>query len=449
MLTRRGRFALSGFVVLWFAGRVLGVTELVGVAFAIGALVLVSYLRVKLSRAKVSLAARLSPEVIEAGNQCVLELFVENIGLGPTPASRLQLLPSKGGRHRILVPRLAPGERATVTIGLDSSHRGRHAVAGYEAVMTDGLGLASLRLTSTGSIGYLVRPRTEELPRTLPLSAGSGRESLQSSAERLRTGIAMLRQYIPGDDVRRIHWKTTARVGDLMVREGGDPDAESRSGTSIILGTGGEPSDDFERAIEVAASLVATAAREGNVRLLTTGDYDSGFESGAAHSDAIASALSTIEATGTHVARHRARRRWRAGQADSDGAPEGRDSTDDAKERAGEAVLGRLVHRSSASDWHVLVTVEACTDADEAELSPDILSGLPGRVGNVVSVLVGAEVARFERISRSQVVVYLPADRAMHDIWNMAFDLPVGEIYTIDVVPTDLDGGELSSAGSG
>jgi uncharacterized protein (DUF58 family) len=430
MLTKRGRIALGGFVVLWFAGRVLGVTELVGIAFAIGALVVAGYLRIKMSRVKVSLAARLSPEVIEAGHQCVLELFVENTGLSPTPGTRLQLVPSKGGRHRILVPRLAPAERATVTIGLDSSHRGHHAIAGYEAVLTDGLGLARERLTSTGTIGYLVRPRTEELPRALPLSAGSGRESLQSSAERLRTGISMLRQYIPGDDIRRIHWRTTARVGELMVREGGDPDAENRSGTSIILGTGAEPSDDFERAVEITASLASTAAHEGNVRVLTTADYDSGFEMGGDHADSITTALATVEATGDHVAQKRPRRRSRG---DSQPEPEVRD-------RAGEVALARLVHRSSPADWHVLVTIEACSDVEDAELNPDLLSGLPGRVGTIVSVLVGAEVARFERVSRTQVVVYLPADRALHDVWNMAFDLPVGEVYTIDAAPADLEG---------
>src|SRR5580704_574604 len=97
--------AATAFVVLWIVGRLLGVTELIGIAWACGVLLAVSFVRVRASRARVSVVARLSPEVIEAGNQCVLELFIENTGLSPTPAGRLQLLPAKGGRHRILVPR--------------------------------------------------------------------------------------------------------------------------------------------------------------------------------------------------------------------------------------------------------------------------------------------------------------------------------------------------------
>src|ERR1700678_3322552 len=276
MLTKRGKFAVAAGLVMLVVGRILGVTELFGIAMAILALVVTSAVRVRISHVRATVSARLSPEVIEATQPTVLEVFVENKGLVQTPNARLQLVPRGGGRHRVLIPRLAPGERATVTIGLDSSRRGRHGITGYDVVLTDGLGLATERLVSTGSIAYLVRPRTEELPHTLPLTAGlGGRESTHSSAERILTGASMLRGYVPGDDLRRIHWPTTARVGELMVREGGDPDLSSRSGTTILLGTRSAGGDGFERAVEVTASLVAAAAREGPFRLVTTGGYDS------------------------------------------------------------------------------------------------------------------------------------------------------------------------------
>jgi uncharacterized protein (DUF58 family) len=433
VLTRRGKVAISAFFFLVVAGRILGVTELWGIATAIGVLVLVSFVRVRVSRVRASITSRLSPEVIEAGQPTVLELFVENTGLGPTPGGRLQLLPSGGGRHRIVVPRLAPSERATVTIGLDSTRRGRHGITGYDVILVDGLGLAAERVTSTGSIGYLVRPRTEELPRTLPLSAGGGRESTQSSAERLLTGFSNLRGYVEGDDLRRVHWRTTARVGELMVREGGDPDSANRSGTTIVLGTKRGASDAFERAVEVASSLVVAAAHEGRVRLITTDGYDSDAATGAAHLDAIGLELATIQPTAPSAPRRRGGGDGGAGRAATGAASV-----------AGQAIdptIARLAgRRSSPDDWNVLVTVEAVTHLGEAELSPTVLAELPFHFRNVVLVLVGGDLPRFERLARNEIVVYLPPARAMHDIWNTALDLPIGESRSIDVTLAEFEG---------
>jgi uncharacterized protein (DUF58 family) len=408
-------------VVLLIAGRVLGVTELFGVLAAVAVLVIVSVVRVRGAHVRTSISARLSPEVIEAGQPTVLELFVENTGVVPTPANRLQMLPAGGGRHRILVPRLSPGERATVTIGLDSSRRGRHAISGYDVVLGDGLGLATDRLTSTGSVAYLVRPRIEELPHTLPLSAGlGGYESTHSAAERILTGASMLRGYVPGDDLRRIHWPTTARVGELMVREGGDPDFSRRSGTTIVLGTNRGGGDTFERAVEIAASLATVAAREGQLRFLTTGGYDSEMSDGPAHLEGITVQLATLEPTDAPLpSRHR---RLPAG----DSAPEA-----PAEEHP---MIGRLTGRGWMDDLNVLITVEAAERTEDAELNPDVLAQLPPGVGTLVLVLVGSEDPRFERLARNEIAVHLPVGRAIHDLWNMALDLPIGESRALDVV---------------
>ncbi len=429
MLTRRGKAALVAFVVLLVAGRILGVTELFGIAVALLVLVVVSVVRLRLSHVRAHLSARLSPEVIEAGQPTVLELFIENSGIVPSPGNRLQLLPSSGGRHRILVPRLAPGERATVTIGLDSSRRGRHSIAGYDAVMSDGLGLASQRLVATGSVAYLVRPRSEELPHTLPLSTGiSGQESTHSAADRLLTGSSMLRLYAPGDDLRRVHWPTTARVGELMVREGGDPDTANRSGTTIILGTQRGGGDCFERAVEITASLAGVALREGMLRVMTTGGYDSGLAHGLDHLDEITLQLAVVQAL-PGSAGHR------QPPADVPRGGNGRGRQEPPATPAGVAVnfVDEVVNNDlRREEWNVLLAVEAVDRLEDAELNPDIIAPLQSRVGTIVLVLVGGDVPRFERLSRNEVAVFLPAGRAMHDIWNTAMDLPVGEVRAVD-----------------
>jgi hypothetical protein len=90
----------------------------------------------------------------------------------------------------------------------------------------------------------------------------------------------------------------------------------------------------------------------------------------------------------------------------------------------------------------VLVTVEAVSHLGEAELSPTVLGELPFHFRNVVLVLVGGDVPRFERLARNEIVVYLPPARAMHDIWNTALDLPIGESRSIDVTLAEFEGAE-------
>jgi uncharacterized protein (DUF58 family) len=435
MLTRRGKAAVTVGLCMLLAGRILGVTELFGISMAILALAITSVVRVRVTHVRASVTARLSPEIIEAAQPTVLELFVENTGMGQTPAARLQLIPSGGGRHRILIPRLAPGERATVTIGLDSSHRGRHGISGYDVVLTDGLGLATERLVSTGGITYLVRPRTEELPHTLPLTAGlGGRESTHSAAERILTGASMLRGYVPGDDLRRIHWPTTARVGELMVREGGDPDSDNRSGTTIVLGTNRGGGDAFERAVEIAASLAAVAVREGLLRLVTTSGYDSGLALGAGHLDAIGLQLATVQPLDAPLpSRHR---RLSSGVANGAGEPR----VTPESEAEAETLLARLgVRGGTREEWNVLITVEAGARPAEAELNPGVLAQLSSRVGTVVLVLVGGDAPRFERLARNEIAVFMPVGRAMHDIWNIALDLPLGEVRSVDATASELE----------
>jgi uncharacterized protein (DUF58 family) len=79
-----------------------------------------------------------------------------------------------------------------------------------------------------------------------------------------------LREYTHGDDIRRVHWKSTARTGTLMVRENVD---NSLPSTVVVLDTRAERYEDdtFEEAVDVAASIVAASQTRGfPIRLLTT-----------------------------------------------------------------------------------------------------------------------------------------------------------------------------------
>jgi hypothetical protein len=81
------------------------------------------------------------------------------------------------------------------------------------------------------------------------------------------------REYAPGDDLRRINWKTTARFGDLIVRETAQ---EGIRHCTVVLDTmaDGYDEDAFERAVTAAASVVATAAAAGITTRLVAPDID-------------------------------------------------------------------------------------------------------------------------------------------------------------------------------
>jgi len=101
-------------------------------------------------------------------------------------------------------------------------------------------------------------------------------------------------------------------------------------------------------------------------------------------------------------------------------------------------MISRLTGRGWMEDLSVLITVEAAERAEDAELNPDVLSQLPPGVGTLLLVLVGGEDARFARLARNEIAVHLPVDRAIHDLWNTALDLPIGESRSLDTTLADL-----------
>lgn len=78
-----------------------------------------------------------------------------------------------------------------------------------------------------------------------------------------------LRPYRPGDDPRDVHWKTTARLGDPVVRE---YERDRSSALWICLDLRWPEGDDAEAAVETAASLAALASRRGDAFALATAD---------------------------------------------------------------------------------------------------------------------------------------------------------------------------------
>jgi uncharacterized protein (DUF58 family) len=171
----------------------------------------------------------------------------------------------------------AHGRRATGDLALGRLPRGRFPVSDAELVLGDHLGLESVSIpvAATGA-AVVVYPRLVELA-TLFSDAGRLGETGRRLLLRRPAGFDFhsVREYTQGESLRRVHWPTTARRGQLMVKELEDT---PRDAAIVVLdcdpcGAAGEPSDwSFDAAVRAAGSVLrAHASRGRRATLLTTG----------------------------------------------------------------------------------------------------------------------------------------------------------------------------------
>jgi len=114
-----------------------------------------------------------------------------------------------------------------------------------------------------------------------------------------RTGddFYALRPYVVGDDLRRVHWRSTARRDELMVRQDELPWQGRVTVLLDVRRTTHTPAS-FELAVSAAASVVtASWKRRDLVRFMTTDNTDFGYGAGTAHAEAIMEFLATVAAT--------------------------------------------------------------------------------------------------------------------------------------------------------
>jgi uncharacterized protein (DUF58 family) len=201
------------------------------------------------------------------------------------------------------VPPLAPGAGADVEYPIPTTRRGI-LVVGPLLLRRNGLaGLSGSRSSLGSTVDVHVVPRV--LPvRGLPTGVRRGHVGADERVERGGTDLVGLREYVPGDDLRRLHWATSARTGTLMVREDADP---ARPHLAVVLDdrAASHPDPDgFEDAVEMAASLLTAAMADGHpVRLMSTSatvdlDVPAGAAAiGGGDADLLLSALADLQLT--------------------------------------------------------------------------------------------------------------------------------------------------------
>ncbi len=194
---------------------------------------------------------------------------------------------------RVFALRIGPGERETRFYRLSPERRGPVHFSGFHVSTRFPFGLFSkaMRIESEGEA--LAYPQVEPTAPRVRLGRASGGGETLSGGAGAGAEVSGLREFAPGDSVRRIHWRASVRRGELVTREVASEDsAEAR----IRLRTRGERAGEaFEASVRRAASQVVAHLEAGQRVALETDGERLPADSGATHRARLLSFLALVE----------------------------------------------------------------------------------------------------------------------------------------------------------
>ncbi|MCZ7428237.1 DUF58 domain-containing protein [Micromonospora sp. WMMA1949] len=277
-LTTRGRSFLAAAVAAAISAGILGEKDLLRVAVLLAVLPLLAAAYVGRSRYKLACNRSLEPHRVPVGASSRVVLRLQNLSRLPTGTLLLEdRLPyALGSRPRVVLERLGAHQASSVAYTVRADVRGRYEVGPLVIRLTDPFGLCELTRSFPSTDHLTVIPQVTPLPSVrLPGEyAGSGDSRARSVAVHGEDDAAT-REYRMGDDLRRVHWKSTARTGELMVRREEQP-WESRATVVLDTRAGGHrgegPTASFEWAVSAAASIAVHLREAGYKLRLVTGN---------------------------------------------------------------------------------------------------------------------------------------------------------------------------------
>jgi len=297
VLTRAGWGVVIGAMGLLVTGRLLGIHELFLLGAGGAALVVAAFVWVNATSLRLDVSRDLHPPRVYAGSASRVDLRLRNRGRRRTPPLVLRDPVGKGRSAEIAVGPLEPGEEVRSAYRLPARTRGIVPVGPLAVELTDPFGLVTVATEGAEQAELTVYPTVEAvepLPHTLgddPHAGADHPNALSSEGE----DFYALRHYEVGDDLRRVHWRATARHDDLMVRQEEMP-WQGRATVVLDIRRGAHTDESFEQAVSAAASIVvACQQRRFLMRLLTSDGRDTGFAAGQAHVEAIMERLATVQ----------------------------------------------------------------------------------------------------------------------------------------------------------
>ena len=272
MTTRVGLATLVMGALAMMAGRIFGIFELYIVGASMIALVACALTWVIVNWRSITVRRQVHPTRLHVGSVSTVTLALGNNRFVPTPVAQITDEVQGVRRADAHVPPLGRNKSTRASYGIPAKTRGLVDIGPLQTRVTDPFGLASVVRRSAADARLLVLPRIDPIPA--PPQPG-GDIAMRPDRSPGRVGpsgeeFSALRNYEVGDDLRKVHWATSARTGDLMIRTEHVPE----HGRSIVLLDVRSNSADpptFERMVSAAASVLhACRSRGDTVRLVST-----------------------------------------------------------------------------------------------------------------------------------------------------------------------------------
>jgi uncharacterized protein (DUF58 family) len=280
-LTTRGRCLLAAGLALAVCAVLLGQKDLLRAAVFLVVLPLAAVFVVARTRYRLACSRLLDPPRVEAGRPSTVRLRLDNVSRIPSGVLLMEdALPYVlGGRPRFVLDRVEPKGVREVSYPVRADVRGRYRVGPLSVRLTDPFGLVELTRSFASTDELVVTPQVSPLPAVrLGGDWTGGGDATARSVAVSGSDDAATREYRYGDDLRKVHWRSTARVGELMVRREEQP---FQSRATLLLDSrthahrGDGPGSSFEWAVSAIASIAVSLSRHGYaLRLLTDTGLD-------------------------------------------------------------------------------------------------------------------------------------------------------------------------------
>jgi uncharacterized protein (DUF58 family) len=267
--TTRGRaFVAAGAAAAVF-GLVLGQRTLLSIGGLLIILPMLSLLAAGRARYRIRCVRQILPGRVPAGQAASVAIQLDNVSRLPTGLLLAEdTVPySLGTRPRFVLDRIEQGGSRRLTYPLQSDTRGKYTVGPLHLHVADTFGLVRIGSQAAPPGTFVVTPAITTLPRTALAGVWLGEGGTRAStAAAAGEDDVVPREYRDGDELRRVHWRSTARRGELMVRR---EEQRWRNRAVVFLDTraaghaGRGPASSFEYAVSAAASIGVHLAREG------------------------------------------------------------------------------------------------------------------------------------------------------------------------------------------
>ncbi|WP_133906068.1 DUF58 domain-containing protein [Actinophytocola oryzae] len=304
-LTTRGRCLLAAGLAAALCSVVLNERDLLRVSVFVVALPILVCLLTAVARVGLHAQRELNPVRSPVGGRSEVTLHITSTGRLPTGGLLVSdgVPYSLGGKPRFVIEHLPRHTGTRLRYHVQPMLRGIQQLGPLKATITDPFGLAEFERELAHTSRLIVVPR---VVRLVGVPGGSGLGSGDDGSVRLNAGQgeddAIVRPYRQGDDLRKVHWRSTAKRDEMMVRVEERP---WRGGTTVLLdrrapahrGVGANSS--LEWAVSFVASVCLHLHRYGQrIRLVTESGATIVKDSGdGMHNDnAVLDALAALQA---------------------------------------------------------------------------------------------------------------------------------------------------------